>query len=422
MNDHRHMNKKIYIGSGVLILIISLFFIFRSGGDKIDSSLYVKVQQGNMPIDVIATGELQAIRSQKIYAPSMLRSLGISQIKISNMADEGTILKKGDFVASLDPSEIGSKLSSLGIELDQKLSELKSVKLDTALTLRQEIENILTLKYLKEENELEVKQSIYEPPAVQRKAQITLEKSERNYDQAVTNLRLKRQQAESKVFKVQSELRQVQANIAKMEEGLQSLTVNAEQNGMLVYYTNWNGKIKPGATINTWNPIIASIPDLSEMISKTYVNEIDISKVKEGQKVKINIDAFPEKQLSGEIISIANIGQKISGGDAKVFEVEIKVNENDSILRPAMTTTNTIIIRELKDVLYLPIEGIFTEGNTQFVYLNKGGKLRKQEVETGESSAEFIEIKNGLKEEDEVSLVAPENSEELEIISLKKNA
>lgn len=416
------MKRKIYIGSGVVVLIISLFLIFSSGGDQTESTLFVKVKKGDLPIDVIATGELQAIRSQKIYAPSLLRSLGISQIKISDMATEGTILKEGDFVARLDPSEIGSKLSSLGIELDQKLSELKTVKLDTALTLRQETENILNLKYAKEEKELEVKQSIYEPPAVQRKTEIALEKAKRNYDQAVTNLRLKKQQAESKVFKVQSELRQVQAKIDKMEQGLQSLTVTAVQNGMLVYYTNWNGKIKPGATINTWNPVIASIPDLSEMISKTYVNEIDISKVKKGQNVNINIDAFPEKQLTGEIIKIANIGQKMNGADAKVFEVEIKVNEQDSILRPAMTTTNTIIIEQMKEVLYLPIEAIFTQDSTQFVYINKGGNLKKQEVLTGKSSAEFIVIKKGLKEEDEISLVAPDNSEKLKLKLLKKSA
>ena len=98
-----------------------------------------------------------------------------------------------------------------------------------------------------------------------------------------------------------------------MTTGLQSLQVTAPQNGMLVYYSNWNGKVKPGSTINTWNPIIASIPDLTEMISKTYVNEIDISKVKKGQSVSLSVDAFAEKSISGEIISVANIRSTIIG-------------------------------------------------------------------------------------------------------------
>jgi HlyD family secretion protein len=61
------------------------------------------------------------------------------------------------------------------------------------------------------------------------------------------------------------------------------------------------------------------------MISVTYVNEIDISKVRPGQKVTLGIDAFPEKQLEGEVIAVANIGQALPRSDAKVFEVRIRV-------------------------------------------------------------------------------------------------
>ena len=398
------MNKYIKIGVIIAVLTLLYFVIFNNSTAEIEENMVTKVTKGDLPIEVIATGELRAKNSQKIFAPTILRSLGISQIKIAEMADEGTILKQGDFVASLDPSEIGSKLSQLFIELDQKLSDLKTSKLDTTLSMRSEREAILNLKYSMEENELEVKQSIYEPPAVKRKAEINLEKAKRNYRQAISNLRLKKQQAESKVFKVQSELKQLRIKITKMETGLQSLQVTAPQNGMLVYYENWNGKIKPGSSINTWNPTIASIPDLSEMISKTYVNEIDISKVKKGQNVILNIDAFSDKKITGEIISIANIGQRKRGSDAKVFEVEIRVNEQDSILRPAMTTTNIIEINKLKNILFTPIESIFYENNKPFVYLKNGEKTN---VKIGESSSEFIEIIEGLNEGDEILLIAP---------------
>ncbi|MDA9262090.1 efflux RND transporter periplasmic adaptor subunit, partial [Flavobacteriales bacterium] len=282
-----------------------------------------------------------------------------------------------------------------------------------------ERETILNLKYAMEESDLEVKQSKFEPPAVQRKAEITLEKANRNYNQAITNLKLKKQQAVSKVFKVQTELRQLEAKIQKMITGLQSLQVTAPQNGMLVYYSNWNGKVKPGSTVNTWNPIIASIPDLTEMISKTYVNEIDISKVKKGQYVSLSIDAFADKKITGEIISMANIGQQLSGSDAKVFEVEIKVIEQDSMLRPSMTTSNRIKINELKNALYIPIEAVFSEEVIQFVYAKDGNSFEKLEVKTGESSEEYIEILGGLNEGQEISLLAPENSDKLEIKLIK---
>ena len=412
-------NKKLIYGiGGVLILLIGYWMFKPTNADGISKSMITKVIKGDLPIEVIATGELKAKNSQKIYAPSLLRSLGVSQIKISSMADEGTILKEGDFVASLDPSEIGANLTQLEIEMDQKLSDLKSAKLDTALTMRAERESILNLRYAMEESDLEVKQSKFEPPAVIRKAEIAYEKANRNYNQAIANLKLKIQQANSKVFKVQTEIKQLRAKIQKMMTGLQSLQVTAPQNGMLVYYSNWNGKVKPGSTVNTWNPVIASIPDLSEMISKTFVNEIDISKVKKGQPVSISIDAFSDKLISGEIISVANIGQKMSGSDAKVFEVEIKVSEQDSMLRPAMTTSNRIKIRELKDVQYISIESVFSEEEVQYVFLKDGGSFIKQEIKTGQSSEEFIVVLDGLKENDEIALIAPEDEELMEIRSL----
>ncbi|MDA9262222.1 HlyD family efflux transporter periplasmic adaptor subunit [bacterium] len=413
-------NKNIKIGLIALTAILLGYWVFGgSGSEEVNKTMITKVIKGDLPIEVIATGELKARNSQNIFAPSLLRSLGVSQIKISNMAAEGTILKQGDFVASLDPSEIGSKLSQLEIDKEQKLSDLKSSRLDTALSMRAERETILNLKYAMEESDLEVKQSKFEPPAVQRKAEITLEKANRNYNQAITNLKLKKQQAVSKVFKVQTELRQLEAKIQKMITGLQSLQVTAPQNGMLVYYSNWNGKVKPGSTVNTWNPIIASIPDLTEMISKTYVNEIDISKVKKGQYVSLSIDAFADKKITGEIISMANIGQQLSGSDAKVFEVEIKVIEQDSMLRPSMTTSNRIKINELKNALYIPIEAVFSEEVIQFVYAKDGNSFEKLEVKTGESSEEYIEILGGLNEGQEISLLAPENSDKLEIKLIK---
>ena len=145
-------NKKlVYGGIGVLVLLFAWWIFSPSTAEGISKSMITKVVKGDLPIEVIATGELQAKNSQKIYAPPLLRSLGVSQIKISNMASEGTILKQGDYVASLDPSEIGSKLSQLEIDKEQKLSDLKSARLDTALTMRAERESILNLKYAMEE-------------------------------------------------------------------------------------------------------------------------------------------------------------------------------------------------------------------------------------------------------------------------------
>ncbi|MCK7532908.1 MAG: HlyD family efflux transporter periplasmic adaptor subunit [Marinilabiliales bacterium] len=82
---------------------------------------------------------------------------------------------------------------------------------------------------------------------------------------------------------------------------------------MVIYKREWNGaKRKVGSEISPWDPVVATLPDLSSMISKTYVNEIDVSKVKAGQRVRLTVDAFPEKSYTGAVISVANIGEQLA--------------------------------------------------------------------------------------------------------------
>ena len=69
--------------------------------------------------------------------------------------------------------------------------------------------------------------------------------------------------------------------------------------------------------------MVATLPNLSAMNSKTFVNEIDISKVAVGQTAEIEIDAFAGKKFSGEVFEVANMGEQLKNSNAKVFEVII---------------------------------------------------------------------------------------------------
>ena len=143
------------------------------------------------------------------------------------------------------------------------------------------------------------------------------------------------------------------------------------------------------------------------MISKTYVNEIDISKIKRGQTVRIGVDAFPDKKFTGEVTHVADVGEQLSGTDAKVFEVTIKVNEFDPIIRPSMTTGNAIVINTLYDVKYLPIDAIYSQDSIPFVYANGV----KQVVLLGETNENQIVVEQGLDFGDKVYISIPENAD-----------
>ncbi|MDP2114019.1 MAG: RND transporter, partial [Bacteroidota bacterium] len=146
--------------------------------------------------------------------------------------------------------------------------------------------------------------------------------------------------------------------------------------------------------------------------SRTYINEIDISKIKIGQNVKLGIDAFPAKELTGEVIAVANIGQAMPNSDAKVFEVKIKIFGKDKDLKPAMTTSNAIQANTFADTLMLASDAVFENDSLKFVYLGKDKQV-KQIVWLGEENENYVLIRKGLKKDDVVWLTEPANANEL---------
>jgi hypothetical protein len=150
------------------------------------------------------------------------------------------------------------------------------------------------------------------------------------------------------------------------------------------------------------------------MISKVYVNEIDISKVKPGQKVNINVDAFPKKAFTGSVISIANIGEVLPNSDAKMFEVQIKVDGSDPALRPSMTTGNKIIIKTFEEALFIPSECV-QAGPDSIPFVYEKNKT-KQVVVLGESNEKNVMVEKGLEPGSTIYVIPPEDPESFKMV------
>ena len=396
--------NQIIIAIAAVIVAIIVYFQFH--GDETSAKASATLENGNLEIIIRTTGELKAKNSEKIMGPSAMRKAGIWNANITDMVAEGTIVDSGDYIATLDRTEIADKVKTLYNDLEKVESQYLSQKLDTSLTLRQTRDELVNLKYAMEEKKLISDQSIYEAPAVQRQAEIDMEKAKRAFDQAVENYKLKVEQAEAKTNEVFATYSQTKNSFEFAQNLLGEFTINAPKSGMLIYHRDWDGtKVQVGSRVGAWDPVVATLPDLTKMVSVTYVNEVDISKIHTGQIVKMGIDAFPDKEFDGIITAVANVGEQMPNTDAKVFEVTIELNESDSILRPAMTTSNQIFVAKYENVNQLPIEAVYSFENMKAVYIDGVGGLKLQEVKTGASNDNFIIIEDGLELGDEVLII-----------------
>lgn len=408
--------KKIYLWIGLAAIFLILFFLIKGRGSS-DKELTAKAVRGPFQIVVTTTGELEAKNSEKILGPEGLNQVGIWRTTIEDIIPDGSVVDSGQYVARLDQTEISNKIKDKETELEKLETQVTKTRIDTSIEMRAARDELINLKYALEERRIVLEQSKYEPPATIRQAEIALERAERAYEQALKNYKLKLDKNRANMQDVQASYEQARRQLEILLKVRQGFIIRAPKAGMLIYRRNWDGKkMGVGAQISTWDNIVATLPDLSKMVSKTYVNEIDISKVKQGQKAIVTIDAFPDKKLQGVVREVANIGEQIQGSNAKVFEVIIDILDHDSILRPAMTTKNQIITKEFENVLYVPSEAVHTEGKTTFVY-SRGNKV---EVKTGESNENYIIIEQGLEEGDEVLLTIPASAEKWKLIPLGK--
>lgn len=410
------MRKKILITFALLLVISISAFLFFSGSTKENIYINAAVQRGEFDILVYSSGQLEAQNSENIVVPDNLRdrNIRIYEIKITDLVEEGTVVDSGEYVASLDHKAVEEVLISAQEELEQAFNSFEDAKMDSNLTLSNNRDLITNAREDVEEMQIVLDESKFESPAVIRKAEMDLDKAKRKLEQEIKGYELKERQAISKVERSKIELRQRQNRVDKLMEVYQSLNIQAPKSGMVIYGKDrTREKIKVGSTVSPWNPVIATLPDMSSMLSITYVNEIDISKVKVGQKVTLGIDALPEKVLEGEVVAVANIGQAMPKSDAKVFEVKIRVFGEVDDLKPAMTTSNIIQTGSYPDTLFIPSEAVFENDSLQFVYLSNQSEIVKKVVDLGDENENFVLINKGLNEGDVVLLTVPENNESL---------
>ncbi|MDP2890822.1 MAG: efflux RND transporter periplasmic adaptor subunit, partial [Bacteroidota bacterium] len=411
--------KRIFYIAIPAVLLLVLYFSLRKGEADL-SQITVNVQRGTFNSVIFSSGQLESEKSESINIPEKLndRNLRIYELTITDMVEEGTWVDSGSYVATLDHKAVEEQLKAAQDEMDRTLSEYEDSKIDSNLNLSNQRDLIVNARLDLEERKIIMEESVYESPSIQKKAAMDNDKAARKLEQEQKAYILKRKQEENRVDRRYISYRQVLERSQELDKLFNSLEITAPKAGILTYFKYpWGEITKTGSKVGPYNSVIATIPEMTNLISRTYINEIDISKIKIGQNVKLGIDAFPAKELTGEVIAVANIGQAMPNSDAKVFEVKIKIFGKDKDLKPAMTTSNAIQANTFADTLMLASDAVFENDSLKFVYLGKDNQV-KQIVWLGDENENYVLIRKGLKKDDVVWLTEPANANELKFQGL----
>ena len=159
-----------------------------------------------------------------------------------------------------------------------------------------------------------------------------------------------------------------------------------------------NIDIKDGDSVSAGTAIATLIT--KQRIAEISLNEVDVAKIKIGQKVILTFDAVPDLNITGEVTEIDIIGTVTQG--VVTYNVKIVFDTQDERVKPGMSVSAAIITDTKQDVLLVPNSAIKSNGNGQYVEVLTNNMPQSQSVEIGLSNDTMTEIINGLKEGDRV--------------------
>ena len=366
-----------------------------------------KVEQGTFYVDIYEEGEIEAINSINISSPNIPWRYG--NLKISNIVDDGAEVKKGDTVVTFDPSEVRKAILDYEDRLIVNKAELEKLLAQNELTMEELNADYEVTRISHEITRMQLESAAHESEIKRREIQLNLDKAEISLTRAKEQIENRRKIQIEEVKQKRLSIRQDEERLEEAHATLNKLFVVAPAPGIAIISRNWgtNNKFQLGDQCWSSQQLI-QLPDLSTLKAKVYINEVDIAKITKGLKVHIRPDAFSDSTFTGYISTVANLAQsKDNKSSIKVFPVEVVINEYNKNLLPGLTVSCCIIVDEIPDVLYIPLEALHIEGDKSFVYKKTIGGYDRVEVQTGRTNSDYVIIESGLDKHDKVALIDP---------------
>lgn len=193
---------------------------------------------------------------------------------------------------------------------------------------------------------------------------------------------------------------------------IKACKIYATQDGQVVYANTRDGRqqdqvlIEVGAAVRERQPII-NLPDLDNMKVNARIHESRISMVRPGMTATVKVDAFADQAFHGIVDSVASVPSSTGsfGSSIKEYDAVIRlIDETDKVnkLRPGLNASTEILVERRDDVMQIPVQANFTLGSKQFVYVVNGKNLELREIKVGKTNSNFLEILEGLKEDEQV--------------------
>jgi len=345
--------RKIFVVLAILILLISCSKRKQNQG----SGTWVEVKQADLPSEVSATGTVvPRVGAQVKVGPRVSGKLEHLYVKVGDKVEKGQVL-----------AVVEQK------DLQANVLRMESQVKDAEAALAYQRANFQRLSKLYEEGVVSID---------------AFDAAKKSLDSA---------EAQLKSAKAQLDYSKIQLSYA---------TITAPISGTIGSVSTQEGETV-AASLSA--PTFVTILDLSRLEVDAYVDEVDIGRIKVGDKASFSVDAYPDKNWNAKVEAIypdATIKDNVV-----YYATILSIEDNyEGFLRPQMTASVTIHLDTLSGVLAIPSKAVKRENGVPYVLVKEGEKSVKRQISIGRESGDLIEVKGGLSLGDKV-LVQQQRSE-----------
>lgn len=396
-------------------MLFGIVLIVSSCGKKESTEVPVAdVKQGVFYLDIHEEGEVKATQFTNISSPDVSWRYGM--LKITQIVEDGSEVEAGDTVVVFDPSEVRKAIVESEANMEMQRAEREKLVAEQQSSMEDLKADFEITKISQQISKIRFESADYEADIKRKEIELNLEKANIALLRAEEQIKNKAKIQAEELKQKDLDITQSKARLNEAKETLNKLFVVSPSKGIAVINKNWSSDNKYQTGDQCWRgtPLI-ELPDLSELKAIVQINEVDIAKITKGLRVEVKPDAFSDSLYEGEVIAVANLAiNKERGSKIKVFPVDILINKTSKNLLPGLTVSCRIIIDQIEDVIYIPLEAVHNSIEGDYVYVQNNKGFNKKMVTLGQSNTDFIIVEKGLKAGEKVALINPFADDETE--------
>lgn len=209
------------------------------------------------------------------------------------------------------------------------------------------------------------------------------------------------------------QLEVVRSSLAKAREELSKTQIRAPHDGMVSDLDVYVGNVISGAGSFSNGTTLMKINDMKTLRVEADLNEIEANKIDLDSEAILSFDSLPGTTFLGKVNYLSPFGvQDSSTSTLYKFPVRVKFQAGKKLIRPGISSNISILVERAEDVVSLPASAVFVEDDVRFVFVKLGEhRFERRKVEIGVGNLNFIEIRKGLNEGEDVATTRPSQSE-----------